>query len=81
MIDFDKDWISIRVSIESGQSLMTMLDDIRSFRKTGVLRDDSTLRVIDREFTAQFSTDSNLRLVENAVLYEISRRWYNEHEY
>ena len=80
MIDFVKNWLGTRMSQLSNEELCSIYEEIHSLRKTGLLSGDARLRELDTEFRREHDCDSNLRLIEDAVLYEIGRRFYNYSE-
>lgn len=80
MFDVNSNWFAARVSELSDDDLCAVYEEVHDFRKTGILDGDAALRKLDREFREQFDSNSSLRLVEDAVLFEIGRRFYNAHE-
>lgn len=59
--------------------LAGLFKEIADFRRTGILKGEA-LRNLAREFSDNVShTDygQNMRLVEDEVLFEMSRRYYN----
>lgn len=58
--------------------LLCLFPDIAEFRRQGLLRGDSPVRDLDAKFRAACNTDNSmLRQVEDAVLYEMARRYNN----
>ena len=80
MIDFKRNWLGTKMAEMSDDELCSIYEEIHDFRNTGVLSGEATMRELDRAFRRQNNCDSNLRLIEDAVLYEIGRRFYNLHE-
>lgn len=71
-------FISKQVGELSDQELTTMYADIIEFHKTGVLRQMSQVRDLARIFAVEMHMDiGSIRLVEEAVLYEMARRYNN----
>lgn len=80
MIDCDKNWLSIRVAVINARELCQLYKDIYDFHKTGVLAENSEMRTIAEEFEREISGEYNLRIVEQAILNELGRRFYNNFE-
>ena len=61
------------------EQLVTMYEEVCIFRKTGVIpKECQTLRDLAREIQAVTKADNiQLRMAEDALLYEMSRRYYN----
>ena len=77
MIYHSKNWLGVRMSLLTDDELCKMFGDIYSYHKTGILSDYSPIHELTKEFEKQ-AGDYDLRVVENAILYEISRRFYNQ---
>ena len=75
----DDHWLSQMVAKKTDQQLVTMYEEVCIFRKTGVLpKECQTLRDFAREIQAVTKADNiQLRMAEDALLYEMSRRYYN----
>ena len=76
----DKHWLSQMVANKTDQQLATMYEEVCIFRKTGVIpKECQTLRDLAREIQAVTKADNilELRMAEDALLYEMSRRYYN----
>lgn len=75
----DKHWLSQMVANKTDQQLVTMYEEVCIFRKTGVIpKECQTLRDLAREIQAVTKADNiQLRMAEDALLYEMSRRYYN----
>lgn len=72
-------WIDDIMTQITNTELLRLFPDIAEFRRTGLLRPDSPVRALDSIFKAACHTkDSMLRQVEDAVLYEMARRYNNE---
>ena len=68
-------WLGNRVEAFSDEDLREMFLEISDFRRTGLLTSPSKLRKFEREFSDH---DGYLRTVEDAVLFEMARRFYNQ---
>lgn len=75
----DEHWLSQMVANKTDQQLATMYEEVCIFRKTGVIpKECQTLRDLAREIQAVTKADNiQLRMAEDALLYEMSRRYYN----
>lgn len=74
-------WLGNRMAGMSDVELSEMFSEIADFRKTGILKGDK-LRDLAKEFSDNVSRDEyslNMRLVEDEVLFEMRRRFYNAH--
>ena len=68
-------WLGNRVEAFSDEDLL----EISDFRRTGLLTGPSKLRKFEREFSDHVQNhDGYLRTVEDAVLFEMARRFYNQ---
>lgn len=72
-------WLGNRVAAFSDEELREMFLEISDFRHTGLLISPSALRNFEREFSDHIQNhDGYLRTVEDAVLFETARRFYNQ---
>ena len=74
-------WLGHRIAAYEPTELMALFEEIYDFRRTGILK-GGKLRALEMEFSANVSNTKGgdcLRLVEDEVLFEMSRRYYNEH--
>lgn len=72
-------WLGQHMQKIDDGSLATLFKEIVEFRRTGILKSEQ-LRNLAREFSDNIThTDygQNMRLIENEVLFEMSRRYYN----
>ena len=72
-------WLGQRMKNMSEAELAELFKEISDFRRTGVLKGEQ-LRNLAKEFSDNVThTDygQNMRLVEDEVLFEMSRRYYN----
>lgn len=72
-------WLGQRMQNMGEAELAGLFKEIADFRRTGILKGEA-LRNLAREFSDNVShTDygQNMRLVEDEVLFEMSRRYYN----
>lgn len=71
-------WIDQIMEKVSDYELTAMFTDITEFRRTALLKPESPVRALDRIFRNQCGqSDTMLRMVEDAVLYEMARRYNN----
>lgn len=75
----DEHWLSQLVAKKTDQQLVTMYEEVCIFRNTGVIpKECQTLRDLAREIQAATKSDNiQLRMAEDALLFEMSRRYYN----
>ncbi len=75
----DEHWLSKLVAKKTDQQLVTMYEEVCIFRNTGVIpKECQTLRDLAREIQAATKSDNiQLRMAEDALLFEMSRRYYN----
>jgi len=77
-MDARNDWISQYMDNVQDADLQRMLMEINKFWDNGILNDRAMLRTVDKEFRAHFGTqDSMLKTAEDAVLFEMARRYNN----
>lgn len=72
-------WLGQRMKNMSEAELAELFKEISGFRRTGVLKGEQ-LRNLAKEFSdnvAHTDYGQNMRLVEDEVLFEMSRRYYN----
>lgn len=80
-IENRKHWIDQIMDNVSDYELTAMFADLTEFRRTALLKPESTVRALDRIFRKQCGqSDTMLRVVEDAVLYEMARRYNNANE-
>ena len=71
-------WINQIMDKVSDYELTAMFADLTEFRRTALLKLESPVRALDRIFRKQCGqNDAMLRVVEDAVLYEMARRYNN----
>lgn len=74
----ESNWLQDRMKCESAESLKAMYEDVLNFHETGLLRENSLLRSIRREYSEElFSNHCTIELetIIKALLLEIARRW------
>lgn len=72
-------WLGQHMQDMGDATLATLFKEIAEFRKSGILNGDQ-LRNLAKEFSdnvAHTAYGENMRLIEDAVLFEMSRRYYN----
>ena len=79
IIEIDNNWLSQAVSKKNDDELAILFSEIAEFHKVGVLPAHSALRTLSGELEREKSIPSAtfLRQTEDAVLYEMARRYYN----
>lgn len=78
LIEKRNHWIDNMMSNIPDTEFLTLFSDITEFRHQGLLRADSPVRNLEARFRAECHTDdSMLRQVEDAILYEMARRYNN----
>ena len=71
-------WLGQRMVAIDDDTIRKLFIDISDFRRTGILSKDSYLHTLDKEFSAEIhNKDNHLRIVEDEVLFEMGRRFYN----
>lgn len=71
-------WIDQIMDKVSDYELTAIFADLTKFRRTALLKPESPVRALDRIFRKQCGqSDTMLRVVEDAVLYEMARRYNN----
>lgn len=78
-INQQNNWLGKKVESFSDDELRAMFVEIAEFRRTGLLLSPSKLRSLERDFSNFIQNhDGHLRLVEDEVLFEMSRRFFNQ---
>ena len=78
-IEQRKNWIGQKLADMSEDMLSSLFVEITNFRNTGILK-GGNLRNLEKEFSDNVSHTPYgdcMRLIEDEVLYEMSRRYYN----
>ncbi len=71
-------WLGQRMVSIDDDTIRKLFIDIANFRRTGILSKDSYLHTLDKEFSAEIhNKDNHLRIIEDEVLFEMGRRFYN----
>ena len=77
-IEIDNHWLAQSIGQKSDKALSELYREIVEFRRVGVLPSSSVLRNLSDELEKEKNIpDSFLRSTEDAVLYEMARRYYN----
>ena len=74
-------WLGHRLEDMGEAELCNLFLEITCFRRTGVLTGKKKLRDLEREFSENVShtrTGECMRLVEDEILFEMGRRFYNQ---
>lgn len=72
-------WLGRRMQDMSEVQLATLFKEIAGFRRTGILKGEE-LRKLARDFSDNVTHTEygqNMRLIEDEVLFEMSRRYFN----
>lgn len=71
-----KKWLQQRLAAFSRDELANLFNEIAEYRRTGMLKGNK-LESLESEVSEEFNTPAgeNLRLVEDEILFEISRRY------
>ncbi len=80
MLDVRSNWISQKIGNLSDKDLSDAFEEIYHFRDTGIL-EGHCLRRLEEEVAQVTKTRGGdmLRHVENDVLFEMARRYYNNY--
>ena len=74
----DKTWFGQNIGTLTDDDLRQLFLEINSFRRAGVLASPAKLRDLERQFSNTIHNHGNLRIVEDEVLFEMARRFYNQ---
>lgn len=77
VIEKRKNQISETIGAMSDGDLCILIEEIADFKKKGILIDNSNLSRIAEELHEKFKMPNDIRMVEDAVLFEAARRYYN----
>lgn len=80
MIEARKNKLSSVISSLSDEELCTVFEEITDFKDCGILAEQSNLARIARELHEKFKVPYDIRMVEDDILYEVARRFYNSNE-
>ena len=79
-IEIGGDWLAKAIGEKDDEYLFQMYREIAEFHESGVLCKGSELRKLSDDLRRQKEIPENfLRMTEDAVLYEMARRYYNQH--
>lgn len=79
-IEIGGDWMSKVIGEKDDEYLFQMYREITEFHESGVLCKGSELRKLSDDLRRRKKIPENfLRMTEDAVLYEMARRYYNQH--
>lgn len=73
--------ISNTISSLSDEELCIVFEEITDFKNSGILAEHSNLAKIAVELHEKFKVPYDIRMVEDDILYEATRRFYNSFEY
>ena len=74
-------WLGKCMQNINTEQLLILFQEITNFRRTGILQGEN-LRNLAKNFSdnvTHIDYGRNMRLVEDEVLFEMSRRFYNSH--
>lgn len=77
MIEARKNKLSSVISSLSDEELCTVFEEITDFKNSGILAEHSNLAKIAVELHEKFKVPYDIRMVEDDILYEAARRFYN----
>ena len=80
VIDPRKNKLSSVIASLTDEELSAVFEEITDFKDSGILTKNSNLSRIARELHETFNVPYDLRMVEDDVLYEAARRFYNGNE-
>ena len=80
VIEARKNKLSNVISFLSDEELCAVFEEITDFKDCGILPEHSNLARIARELHEKFNVPYDIRMVEDDVLYEAARRFYNEYQ-
>ena len=81
MIEARKNKISGIISSLSDEELCIIIKEITDFKDSGILVENSNLAKIATRLHNELKVPYDIRMVEDDVLYEAARRFYNSFEY
>jgi len=76
-IDVHNDVLSISISKLTNEEVCTIIEEIKEFKATGLLASSTNLRRIAKEIHDQYQLPNDVRVIEDVILYEAARRFYN----
>ena len=73
-------WTGMTTAAFAEEELLTMFAEIAEYRRTGILADETLLRRYETRYRDETGDEGvlALRLLEDTILFEISRRYYNQ---
>lgn len=77
VIEIHNDVLSIEISKLTNEDVCTIIEEIKEFKRTGLLAGDTNLRRIAKEIHDKYKLPNDVRMIEDVVLYEAARRFYN----
>lgn len=80
LISQEDNWLGRKMDASSINDLSVIFEEVEEYRRTGFLR-SGKLRKLEKELSDNVSHTPYgecMRLVEDAVLFEMARRLYNE---
>lgn len=80
VIEQRENWLGNRLKALTQSELLELIEEITSFRRTGLLK-GGKMRTLEKQFSENVSHTSIgdcMRLIEDEILFEAARRFYNE---
>lgn len=76
-IEVHNDILSIEISKLSNNDICAIIEEIKEFKRTDFLAGDTNLRRIAKEVHDKYKLPNDIHMIEDVVLYEAARRFYN----
>ena len=80
IIEQRENWLGNRLKDLTQSELLELIEEIASFRRTGLLK-EKKMRTLEKQFSENVShtpIGDCMRLIEDEILFEAARRFYNE---
>ena len=68
------------ISDISNEILKECFEEIRDYRKTGILKENGAVRKINSLYEEKIGYEYPAIRIEQFILFEISRRWYDTYK-
>ena len=80
IIEQRENWLGNRLKDLTQSELLELIEEIANFRRTGLLK-EKKMRTLEKQFSENVShtpIGDCMRLIEDEILFEAARRFYNE---
>ena len=80
VIEQRENWLGNRLKALTQSELLELIEEIANFRRTGLLK-EKKMRTLEKQFSENVShtpIGDCMRLIEDEILFEAARRFYNE---